>query len=134
MSFRVGNFVLNFKSQDMNVITIESEAYQALVDKIDSLSQLLDAHQQTVDPDEAWVDSDDVCSFLKISPRTLQRLRSSGNITYSTLGGKTYYTISEIKKLLENRKVRSQVDSVDELREEYQQRMNSLQGKGKSHR
>lgn len=115
----------------MNVITIESEAYQALVDKIDSLSQLLDAHHQTVDPEEAWVDSDDVCSFLKISPRTLQRLRSSGNITYSTLGGKTYYTISEIKKLLENRKVRSQVDSVDELREEYQQRINSLQGKGK---
>lgn len=114
----------------MNVITFESEAFQALVDKIESFSQLLDIHQQTVNPDEAWIDSEDVCSFLRISQRTLQRLRSSGNITYSTLGGKTYYTISEIKQLLENRKVRSQVESVDKLCEEYKKRINGLQSKG----
>ncbi len=117
----------------MNVITIESEAFKALVDKIESLSQVFDTNQQKVNPDEAWVDSDDVCLYLKISQRTLQRLRSSGKITYSTIGGKTYYTISEIKKLLESRKIRSQVDTVDELRQEYQKRMNNLQDKGKSH-
>jgi hypothetical protein len=115
----------------MNVITIESEAYQALVDKIDSLSQLLDVHQQAVNPDEAWIDSDDVCSFLRISQRTLQRLRSSGNITYSTLGGKTYYTISEIRRVLESRKVRSHVQSVDELCDVYKKRITSLQDKRK---
>lgn len=115
----------------MNVITIESEAFQSLVDKIDSLSQLIDGSQQTANPDEAWVDSDDVCAFLKISQRTLQRLRSSGNITYSILGGKTYYTISEIQKLLENRKVRSNMQSVEKLCDVYKKRVGSLQKKVK---
>lgn len=114
----------------MNVITIESEAFKVLVDKIDSLSQFVDEHKSTVNPDEAWVDSDDVCAFLKISQRTLQRLRSTGNITYSTLGGKTYYTISEIRKLLEQRKVRSTAGSVDELCSLYQDRVMSLHNKG----
>lgn len=110
----------------MNVITSESEAYKSLVDKLDSISQLLDENHKTVNPDNAWIDSDDVCSFLKISQRTLQRLRSSGNISYSTLGGKTYYTISEIRKMLEERRVRSCVDSVDELCDTYQKRVNKL--------
>lgn len=114
----------------MNVITIESEAYQSLIDKIDSLTQLLGEKQPTVNPEEAWIDSDDVCAFLKISQRTLQRLRSSGSITYSTMGGKTYYTISEIKKLLENRKIRSNVQSVDELCDTYKKRINNLGNKG----
>lgn len=113
----------------MNVITIESEAYQSLIEKIDSLSQLLDEHQTTVDPDNAWIDSDDVCAYLKISQRTLQRLRTSGNITYSTLGGKTYYTISEIRKILEERKVRSSTQSVDELCDTYKKRVSNLKNK-----
>ncbi|TRX70729.1 helix-turn-helix domain-containing protein [Carboxylicivirga sp. M1479] len=115
----------------MNVITFESEAYQALVDKIDSLSQLIDIHQQKVNPDEAWVNSDDVCTYLGISQRTLQRLRTNGEITYSLLAGKAYYTISEVKRLLENRIVRSTAQSVDELCDQYKKRINSFQGKGK---
>lgn len=113
----------------MNVVTIESEAYQDIVKKLDSLSKLIDKHQNSVNPEEAWVDNDDVCSFLGISLRTLQRLRSKGNITYSTLGGKTYYTISEIKKVLEEHKVRSNAQSMDELSEVYQNRIEKIQNK-----
>lgn len=115
----------------MNVITIESEAYKALIDKLDSLSQFLDLNQQPVDPDEAWIDGEEVCIYLRISQRTLQRLRSSGNITYSTLGGKNYYTISELKRVLESRKIRSSVQSVDELCEVYKERISGLNGKAK---
>nr|WP_321409078.1 helix-turn-helix domain-containing protein [uncultured Carboxylicivirga sp.] len=113
----------------MNVITIESEAYKALIDKLDSLFQFINLNQQVFNPDEAWVDGEDVCTYLRISIRTLQRLRSKGKITYSTLGGKTYYSISELKSLLESRKIRSAVESVDELCDVYKERINSLQGK-----
>ncbi|MCW3807327.1 helix-turn-helix domain-containing protein [Plebeiibacterium marinum] len=115
----------------MNVITIESEAYKAIVDKLDSLLQFLDLNHNSVNPDEAWIDGEDVCTYLRISQRTLQRLRSSGNITYSTLGGKTYYTISEIKRVLESRKVRSSVQSVEELCDVYKERLGGLQDKAK---
>ncbi len=116
----------------MNVITIESEAYKALIEKIDSLSRFVELNQPSVNPDEAWIDGEDVCKYLRISQRTLQRLRSSGSITYSSLGGKVYYTIAEIKKLLENRKVRSSVESVDELCEMYKNRISNLQDNGKN--
>ncbi len=115
----------------MNVITIESEAYKAIVDKLDSLSQFLDLNQKSVNPDEAWIDGEDVCTYLRISQRTLQRLRSSGNITYSTLGGKTYYTISEIKRVLESRKIRSNVESVEKLCDVYKERLSGLQDKAR---
>lgn len=110
----------------MNVITLESEAYQNLVEKIDSIFQRIDENHKAVTPDDAWIDSNDVCTFLKISQRTLQRLRTSGDISYSILGGKTYYTISEIRKMLEHRKVRTSVESVDELCDTYRKRINKL--------
>ncbi len=116
----------------MNVITLESEAYKALIEKIDSLSKFVEQIQPKVNPEEAWVDSKDVCTYLRISSRTLQRLRSSGHISYSTLGGKIYYTISEIKKLLESRKIRTSAESLDELCEMYKNRISSFQEKGKS--
>jgi len=115
----------------MNVITIESEAYKALIDKLESLSQFLVINHQSVNPEEAWVNGEDVCTYLGISQRTLQRLRSSGNITYSTLGGKTYYTISEIKRVLESKIIRSKVQSVDELCDMYKERLGGLQNKAK---
>lgn len=57
--------------------------------------------------DDIWVDSYEVCTFLKISDRTLQRLRSKGEIAYSTIRGRNFYKIGEIKRLLESRLIKS---------------------------
>ena len=62
-----------------------------------------------------WVDSDDVCGMLKISKRTLQRLRSKRMVEYSLIQGKIYYKIKEIKRLLEDNIIRRSLDSVDNL-------------------
>ncbi|WP_075603941.1 helix-turn-helix domain-containing protein [Saccharicrinis aurantiacus] len=110
----------------MNVITIESEAYQALLDKIDSLSQTMLEQHKAINFDEAWVDSGDICSILKISPRTLQRLRSKGEITYSFIGKKAYYTLSEVSRLLESRIVRSHIQTIDGLSKLYTDRLNGI--------
>ena len=78
----------------MDVITIESQAYKELVTKINAIAKFVVDHQDddTVNPDEMWVDSYEVCTFLKISERTLQRLRSNRLISYSIISGKSYYT------------------------------------------
>ncbi|GHV58515.1 hypothetical protein FACS1894182_11140 [Bacteroidia bacterium] len=76
----------------MDVITIESQAYRELVSKINSIAKFVITIQtEEKNPDNEWVDSYEVCTFLKISERTLQRLRSNGIISYSILSGKTYY-------------------------------------------
>ena len=101
----------------MDVITIESQAYKELVTKINAIAKFVVDHQEdeTINPDEMWVDSYEVCTFLKISERTLQRMRSNRVITYSIISGKSYYTIGEIKRLLNEKKIRSTEECMNDL-------------------
>ncbi len=109
---------------DMEVITIDSKAYKELIDKIDSIADYI-RNKTTQDIseelDEVWVDSYEVCTFLRISERTLQRLRTNNLISYSTLSGKTYYTIGEIKRVLTERLVRSGSDALADLIKSHQE-------------
>ncbi len=101
----------------MDVITIESKAFMQLMDKLDALLEYVYSMERPVvkDEDEAWVDSREVCLFLKISERTLQRLRTNGKITYSCIGGKYYYQISEIRKLFQKRVIKSTDECLKDL-------------------
>ena len=101
----------------MDVITIESQAYKELVTKINAIAKFVVDHQDddTVNPDEMWVDSYEVCTFLKISERTLQRLRTKRLISYSIISGKSYYTIAEIKRMLNEKRIRSTEECMNDL-------------------
>ena len=101
----------------MDVITIESQAYKDLVTKINAIAKFVVDHQDddTVNPDEMWVDSYEVCTFLKISERTLQRLRSNRLISYSIISGKSYYTSAEIKRMLNEKRIRSTEECMNDL-------------------
>lgn len=107
----------------MEVITIDSGAYQLLVEKIDRIAEYVMNQTQKEDTglDNEWVDGYEVCTCLRISERTLQRLRSKGEISFSVIGGKTYYTIAEVKRLLKERLVRSNPDNIDELVKQHQE-------------
>jgi hypothetical protein len=100
----------------MELIIMKSGAFRALMDKIESIEK----HIRRMEPEkpplqEIWLDNEAVCAYLKISKRTLQRYRSNGIIAYSLIGRKTYYTISEIKRLLEEKRILRNCGSLDEL-------------------
>ena len=100
----------------MEVITFDSAVYKEIDEKITKISDyVMSISRENVDNEEAWVDSDDVCGMLKISKRTLQRLRSKRMVEYSLIQGKIYYKIKEIKRLLEDNIIRRSADSVDNL-------------------
>lgn len=98
-------------------IILDSESYKKLEEKLDVIFEYIKDKQASEDTnlDEAWVDSYEVCTFLRISERTLQRLRTKGVISYSILSGKTYYTIAEIKRVLKERLVKSGEECLNEL-------------------
>ena len=76
----------------------------------------LQAEMRTREEDEVWVDNYDVCTFLRISQRTLQRLRSSGKISYSTIEGRQYYyQIKEVKKMLRHHLIKSDEAALQDL-------------------
>ena len=47
-----------------------------------------------------WIDSQDVCGFLRIKPRTLQNLRTNGNLAHTKIGGKIYYRREDARGLI----------------------------------
>ena len=101
----------------MDVITIESIAFKELEAKINTIAKFINEQQPVLieNHDETWVDNYDVCSFLKISERTLQRLRSKGLVSYSVISGKSYYTITEVKRMLTQHIIRSNEECLQDL-------------------
>jgi hypothetical protein len=69
------------------------------------LDELLSALKtQTGTIPKKWMKSHEVRRLLKISPGTLQTLKSSGVIPYTKIGGVHFYDYNDIQKLLEGGK------------------------------
>jgi hypothetical protein len=107
----------SIKVSDMDVITMESKAYKELDNKITAIADYIFNRLEAEKPneDDMWVDSYEVCTFLKISEKTLQRLRVSGTIAYSNIRGRYFYKVSEIRRMLEERLVKSNKENIDNL-------------------
>ena len=82
----------------MEVVTIQSEAFSLIVDTIDSVHKRLDAKEKT--PKEIWLDNVEFMQMLKISKRTAQSYRDQGIISFSQIGAKIYYKLSDVEALL----------------------------------
>ena len=101
----------------MEIITFESKAYKELDNKITAIADYIFNHVETArqSEEDMWVDSYEVCTFLKIIEKTLQRLRVSGTIAYSNIRGRYFYKVSEIRRMLEERLIRSNKENIDNL-------------------
>lgn len=101
----------------MDVIMIEARAFKELEAKINTIADYILNKQEgeSINEDEIWVDSYEVCTFLKISDKTLQRLRVAGTISYSNIRGRYFYKVGEIKRMLEERLIRSNTECLNDL-------------------
>jgi hypothetical protein len=86
----------------MNVITVESEAFKQIIEKLQSLEERfiklkIDAQTPL---SERWLDNQDILLLLKISKRTLQSYRDERKIPFSQVGAKIYYKASDVEKFL----------------------------------
>jgi hypothetical protein len=101
----------------MEVITIESQAFKELQANINTIAKFVAAIQAKAEeePEDGWVDSYEVCTFLKISSKTLQRLRTSNSITFSRIRGKHFYRISEIQRVLNDNIIRRSDEHLQDL-------------------
>jgi hypothetical protein len=88
----------------MDTININAEEWKELIFKIDRITGFIEQYAERLPTDdEAWVDEMQVCNFLKISRKALQRLRNSGEIKFSTVAKKHYYKAGDIKALMEKK-------------------------------
>jgi len=101
----------------MEVITIEAQAFKELSAKINVIAKFVASIQAKVEdePAESWVDNYEVCTFLKVSPKTLQRLRTANLVSYTRIRGKNFYKISEIKRLMDDQIIRRSEEHLQDL-------------------
>ena len=101
----------------MEVITIDSKAFQQLVEQVNHIAEYVREAklEQTTNSDDEWVDSQTVCQYLRICEKTLQRLRSASKISYSCVGNKYYYQIAEIKRCIKAHLIKSGEEMLDDL-------------------
>lgn len=60
-------------------------------------------------PVEDWIDSYDVIRLLRISPRTLLKLRNEHIIPYSKINNKVYFRRQDIQKILADNYVKNAI-------------------------
>ena len=86
----------------MEIISIEKKTFEEMVSKFDDLVAKAEALclEDNDKKMSGWMDSQDVCLLLNISPRTLQTLRDSGRLAYSQINHKTYYLPEDVGRML----------------------------------
>ena len=82
----------------MEVVTIQSQTFQELVGKLEAINQRLT--QKEKEPKDKWLDNQELMLLLKISKRTAQHYRDTGLISFSQVGNKIYYKLSDVEELL----------------------------------
>ena len=96
--FCIVKLLITRKNLKMEVITIQSEAFNAIVEKIEAVNKKLETKEK--EPKEKWLDNQELMQLLKISKRTAQHYRDSGLISFSQVGAKIYYRLSDVETLL----------------------------------
>lgn len=86
----------------MEVLIFQKEEFEEMAAKFsrfsDRVNELL--AKQGGKSLNRWMDNQEVCQQLNISPRTLQDYRNNGIIAYYQLGGKILYKESDIERML----------------------------------
>jgi hypothetical protein len=84
----------------MTIVTKE-DLEQFRIQLLEDIRQILMSKQAK--PTKPWLKNDEVKKLLNISTNTLQRLRVSGKLRFSKVGGTHYYRYEDIEKLFSNK-------------------------------
>jgi len=86
----------------MEVISIERSTYEELLTGFNSfVAQMRAMADRGTDKKLGnWLDNQDVCQMLNISPRSLQTLRDNGTLAYSQINRKVYYKLEDVEHIL----------------------------------
>jgi hypothetical protein len=86
----------------MEIINIEARTFEAMMTRFESFAGKVEAlcRANGEKKMQEWLDNQDVCEILNISPRTLQTYRDNGTIPYTRIGNKMYYKADDLKRLI----------------------------------
>lgn len=83
----------------MEAIILTKDQYTDLLAKIDNINAQLNSRADA--KKETFLDNQEFLQLMKISKRTAQTWRDEGKISFSQVGSKIYYKLSDVEKLLQ---------------------------------
>ncbi|NMA74557.1 MAG: helix-turn-helix domain-containing protein [Bacteroidales bacterium] len=90
----------------MDITAIESRTFEQMKECFEDFSKQVKSLCGNNQDKEKWLGNDDVCSLLQISKRTLQTYRDNGILSYSQIGRKCYYKVSDIENLISQSQIK----------------------------
>lgn len=86
----------------MEIVIIEKTAFETLIAGVKALEdRMRTLTEKGGDRRLAeWMDTEDACRMLRVTPKTLQALRDRHAIAYSQIGRKFYYRPEDVERLL----------------------------------
>ena len=86
----------------MEIVNIDAKTFESMLSMFENFASRMDALCRLNDDMDIreWMDNQDVCQLLNISPRTLQTLRDNGTLAYSRINHKIYYKPFDVKEII----------------------------------
>lgn len=94
--------MMETKSDEYQIVNIEAKTFEAMLSKFESFIKRMETlcHLHGDKDISEWMDNQDVCQLLNISPRTLQTLRDNSTLAFSRINHKIYYKPEDVKKII----------------------------------
>lgn len=89
----------------MEAIILSSKQYQTIIAKFDLVEQHIE--QMSGFNFRSIVDNDEFVKLMGISKKTAQNWRDNGQISYSQIGHKIYYSRTDIEQFIANHHVKA---------------------------
>lgn len=84
----------------MEAIILSKEQFDGLISKIEQIHQSVNSRNNP--KQEVYLDNEEFIKTMKISRRTAQTWRDEGKISFSQVGNKIYYKLSDVEKTLQD--------------------------------
>ena len=84
----------------MEAIILSKEQYTDLISRLDEIVNRLNTKNEP--KKDTFVDNQEFLLLMKISKRTAQTWRDEGRISFSQVGNKIYYKLSDVEKLMQD--------------------------------
>ncbi|MBX7141428.1 MAG: helix-turn-helix domain-containing protein [Chitinophagales bacterium] len=84
---------------------MQEEAFNEIIQRLDRVEDMLKEKQKQ--PKEVFLDNAEFLQVMHISKRTAQQWRDSGIISFSQIGNKIFYRMTDIQELLEKHRQKS---------------------------
>lgn len=89
----------------MEAIILSKEQFDVMMSKIDEIHLKLNA--KILPKQDVFLDNEEFIKMLKISRRTAQSWRDEGKVSFSQIGNKIYYKLSDVEKAMDEHYNRS---------------------------